>query len=368
MRVAFIHPFLFRYARGIERYTFNLANALAAQGVEVSLLTWRWQSPVQIDLLDDRVRVHVLPTLRYFAAQAIIPFYVWHLLTHRYDFVWIYFADYGEAMALNGLRQQKFGVVFHYPYAQVPHRYHSFRRTGLARRAAYLVAVSRFVADGVRQALGRESVVIHHGVDTVRFAPDATARVRVRESLGLAADVPLLVTAAALEERKGIQCVLRALPRVIEQFPNAMYLVLGAGPHRAVLEQLACDLQIQEHVRLLGAQADVTPYLQAADVSLILARGEASSLSALESLACEIPVIAARQPPFDELISSEYGVMVDETDANAVTDAIIGVLREPAWRAQMGAAGRARVLADFTWEQLARRYVLLLNSIPGRST
>lgn len=355
MRIAFIHPFLFRYARGIERYTFNLANALAAQGVEVSLLTWRWQSPIQIDTLDVRVRVHTFPTARYFAAQAVVPFYVWHLLRQRYDFVWIYFADYGEAETLRFAPRQKFGIVFHYPFPQVPHRYHSFQRTGLAQRATQVVSVSRFVADGVRESLGRESVVIHHGVDALRFAPDPQARVRVRESLGLAPDAPLLVTAAALEERKGMQWVLRALPRVIERFPNVRYFVLGEGPHRAVLEQLARDLPIAAHVRFLGAQADVVPYLQAADVSLILARGEASSLSALESLACGIPVIAARQPPFDELISSEYGVMVDENDTNAVADALIDLLRDPARRARMGAAGRARVLADFTWEQVARQ-------------
>lgn len=360
MRIAFIHPFLFRYARGIERYTFNLANALAAQGVEVSLLTWRWQPSIQIDALDARVRVHTFPTARYFAARAIIPFYIWHLLRQQYNFVWIYFADYGEAMSLNWLSRQKFGIVFHYPYAQVPHRYHSFQRTGLARRAAHIVAVSEFVADGVRQALGRESIVIHHGVDTVRFAPDATVRVRVREVLGLAPNAPLLVTAAALEERKGIQSVLRALPRVIEQFPNVTYLVLGEGPHRAALEQLTCDLQVQKRVRLLGAQADVVPYLQAADVSLILARGEASSLSALEALACEIPVIAAHQPPFDELISSEYGVMVDENDANAVADVVIDLLREPAQRARMGAAGRATVIERFSWAKLAQNMLEII--------
>src|SRR5687768_16372073 len=68
MRIAFIHPFLYRYARGIERFLFRLANALARDGVEVEILTWSWPKPVAIDTLEPQVRVRVLPTSRYFAA------------------------------------------------------------------------------------------------------------------------------------------------------------------------------------------------------------------------------------------------------------------------------------------------------------
>src|SRR2546423_1389729 len=147
MRVAFIHPFLYRYPRGIERYTISLANALARTGVEVHILTWRWPQPVQIDTLDPQVQVHLMPTSRYYAARAVVPFYAWDLLRHAYDFVWIFFAGYGEAQALGLARRMPFGIVFHYPFAEVPHRYDEFRRHRLAQRATLLVSVSQFVAD-----------------------------------------------------------------------------------------------------------------------------------------------------------------------------------------------------------------------------
>src|SRR5260370_17935723 len=118
LRVTFIHPFLFRYARGIERYTFNLANELARRGVEVHLVTWKWPQPLKIDEIDSSIRIHRLPTSRYFAAKAIVPFYLWHLLRHRYDFVWIAFAGYGEAEALRLSRIQPFRILFHYPLPQ----------------------------------------------------------------------------------------------------------------------------------------------------------------------------------------------------------------------------------------------------------
>jgi len=359
LRIAFIHPFLFRYARGIERYTFNLANALADQGVEVHLVTWKWTAPLNIDRIDSRVQVHRLPTARYFAAKAIVPFYVQHLRQQRYDFVWIAFAGYGEAEALKLARKQPFGIVFHYPLAQVTHRYREFQRYGLAERAAQMVSVSQYVATGVQEFFGTTSTVIHHGVDTERFRPDEERRRAKREELGVG-DGPLLVTAAALEERKGIQWLLRALPKILKRFPDAIYLILGGGDYRNVLEQLANELEVQAHVRFMGEQEDVTAFYQAADISLILSRGEASSLSALESLACEVPVIAARRPPFDELISDEYGVLVDEEDADAVAGVVVRLLGDPAARRAMGERGRAHVLEEFTWERAADEYIRVM--------
>jgi len=361
LRVAFISPFQFRYARGIERYTFNLANALAERGIEVHLLTWKWPQPLKIDEIDSSIRIHRLPTSRYFAAKVIVPFYVQHLSKHAYDFVWIAFAGYGEAEALTLLRRQKLGIVFHYPLAQVPHRYREFNRYGLAERAAKIVSVSQHVAEGVREFFGRESTLIHHGVDAQRFKPDEEMRRVKRKELGVG-DAPLLVTTAALEERKGIQWVLRALPKILERFPETIYLVLGGGDYRDALEQLASDLGIQSHVRFMGEQEDVTPFYQAADVSLILSRGEASSLSALESLACEVPVIAARRPPFDELIRDEYGVLVDEEDANALAGVVESLLANPAQRKAMGESGRAHVMEQFTWAKAAEEYIRVMES------
>jgi glycosyltransferase involved in cell wall biosynthesis len=73
-------------------------------------------------------------------------------------------------------------------------------------------------------------------------------------------------------------------------------------------------------------------------------------------------VIAARQPPFDELIESAYGIMVDECDANAVSTAILDLLSDLQRRQAMGVAGRARMLSDFSWEYVAEQYSRLLDA------
>jgi glycosyltransferase involved in cell wall biosynthesis len=362
MRIALIHPFFYRYARGIERFTANLANALTRCGVEVDVITWRWRDPIQIDSLDPRVRVRTFRTGRYFSAKVAVPYYVWQLLVSKYDFVWIFFAGYGEGEALTLVGRQSFGIVFHYPYIQVPHRYREFEHCGLSQRAAQIVSVSEYVAEGVRQAFGRTSTVIHNGVDSKRFSPNDAERERVKAELGLAAGSPVLVSMAALEERKGIQWVLRALPQAIRQFPNLTYLVLGDGPSRGQLGQLASELGIQNAVKFLGARTDIVPYYQAADLLLLLSRGEASPLAIPESMACGVPVITSRHRPFDEYVKPEWGLQVEEEDHVQVAEAIIGLLSNPRRRAEMGTAGRSRVLLDFTWERIGQQYLNLMQT------
>lgn len=362
MRIAFIHPFLYRYPRGIERYTLNLANALSAADAEVHLVTWRWPQPIHIDTLDPAVKVHVMPTSRYYAANAVVPFYTWDLLKYQYDFVWIFFAGYGEAEALSLVRRQAFGIVLHYPYTQVPHRYQEFLRFNLVRRAKHLVSVSQFVAEDAYGPFGRNSAVIHHGVDSEVFAPNAANRAMVRQMLGVSPNAPVLITAAALEKRKGVQRVIRALPQLVGEFPDLLYVVLGEGPSSASLKQLTSDLGLHEHVRFLGPQEHVAPYYQAADISLMLSHGEASSLTALESLACGLPVIVANRRPFDELIRPEYGLCIADEEPGAVARAIASLLRNPERRASMGKCGRARIVADFTWAKAGKSYMHLMAS------
>jgi glycosyltransferase involved in cell wall biosynthesis len=360
MRLAFIHPFLFRFPRGIERFLFRLANALAGAGADVDILTWRWPDPVPIDSFDRRVRIKTLPTPRYFAARCAVPLYAYHLLRERYDFVWIFFAGYGEAESLalaSALREIRYGVTLHYPYAQVPHRYHEFRRLGCIRRARRVVSTSRFVADGVRQAFGLDSSIIGTGVDAARFRPLPEEKPRIRRELGLRADAPVLLSVAALESRKGIQHVLKALPAIRSGHPGVQYLVVGDGPFRQELEGQVRELGLEGAVRMVGATANVLPYYQAADVFVLLSHGEAAPIAPLEAMAAELPVVVARQPPFDEVVSDECGIMVAEQEPAEVARVVGGLLSDEARRKAAGLAGRRRVCASYTWEQIARQYL-----------
>jgi 1,2-diacylglycerol 3-alpha-glucosyltransferase len=366
MRIAFIHPFLFRYARGIERYTVNLASALVRNQVEVDILTWKWSPPVAWSELDSQVQVKAFPISRYLTASLVWPFYVSHLLRTSYDHIIIHFADYGETQALKWLLllrpKTPFSIVLHFPYSLVPHRYNSFAKSGLFERARHVIAVSRFVAREAEAFSGRPCNTISHGVDTGRFCPNPEQRLLWRKKLGFDQDAIILLTVAALEKRKGVQEVLAVLPRLLEKQRQIRYVIVGDGPDQAEIESIIVNSHLNNFVRMLPADPEVLPYYQAADIFIIPARGEASSLVTLEALACELPVIASNSPPFDELISPEWGIQIDPLQPEQVIGAIEFLVSSNEMRSKLGQAGREHVARFHRWDAIAGQYRELLIS------
>lgn len=364
MKIAIIHPFQFRYARGIERYTWSLSAALSSHGVQVDLLTWSWPHEVSWGDVPPLVRVRRVPNYRYLMARACIPFYLKWLLQERYDWVMVFFAGYGEAETLRILRQlreQRYCVVFQFPREQVPHRYREFAQTGLAGGADRLIAVSSYVARGVQEHFERECQVIGNGVDPENFKPSATARAQMRQERGISETAPILITLAALEERKGVQHIIRAIPPLLSHFPDLRYWVLGEGGYRSALEAQIRDLGLKRTVSLLGNVEDVVPYLAAADVGCLLAYGEAFGIAVFEYMAMELPVLVSQHPPFPELVQSEFGMLIDERDSQRVVESIQALLTTPDRRRQMGEAGRQQILKHYTWDKLAEAYLELLS-------
>lgn len=365
LRWAFIHPFQLRLQRGIEVYLWNLAVALVHQGIQVDILTW--QGPLEIPAYArvPGIRLRRVPAVRYFQAYIAVFYYLFWLLCGRYHHLFVHFACYGEGPALclaRLFRRLPFSVVFHFPPSLVPHQYRAFTCWGFQRAARHLVAVSRATADEVQAWSGRTCAVIGHGVDPERFRPDEDMRIAVRQELHIGSSDPVMVSVSALEERKGIQWVIRALPLVRQRFPHVRYLVVGAGPFLAALEQLATDLSVTSSVYLLGSRLDVRPFLCAADIMMVLARGEASSISLLEALACALPAITARRPPFDELVQPQFGIMVDEQNTSQVASAIGCLLANQAVARAMGLAGRTYTMQYHSWEAVAALYVDLVGT------
>src|SRR5579871_6260556 len=149
-RIAFVHFYTFRLLRGIETHTINLANALVEVGVDVSILTAKRSFDPPI-IPDPRIHVHEFNLPRYFERHFIAPQYLLILLRKRFDYVIVFFADFGEALAWNMaklfVRRTRLLVYLCYPYAAAPHRYRSLQSSGLLRDASVVLALTQHVAE-----------------------------------------------------------------------------------------------------------------------------------------------------------------------------------------------------------------------------
>jgi glycosyltransferase involved in cell wall biosynthesis len=360
LHIGFIAPFLFRFQRGIERFCTHLANELVQMGQLVSILTWHEPNGQTASPLDPRIRVVRVPYVRYYRSRWAIPFYVFELLTKPYDVVNIFFAGYGEAEALTFARKWRSfrtNFIAGYPIEQVPHRFHEFRRYGLDQALHRIIVKSPSMAPGIARFFGREVEVIPNGVDVDIFHPAQVDAEPLRRRLGLQNEDHVLLTVAALEERKGVQHVIRVLPDLLQAGLSVHYFIVGDGPYRATLETLAAKHQVADRVHFVGTVTDVLPYYQLADIFLLLSYGEGFPNVLLEAWATALPVIVSKHPPYPEIVPSEVGALVDEQNSDVLRTTLVEWLASPSICHHIGARARSYVSGHYAWSIIAREFM-----------
>ena len=194
------------------------------------------------------------------------------------------------------------------------------------------------------------TLVLPNGVDLARLQPAGLQqRQDARQLLGLPAG-PLVVCVGRLARQKGQDLLLAGFPRLLARVPGAGLVLVGDGPDDEVLRAAA-----PAGVRFAGPQADVRPWLAAADVVAVPSRWEAGlSLVTMEAMAMERPVVSSDVAGAAKgLLGSGEVVAVDDPDRLA--DALARRLLDPALAQREGTMGRRRVVADHDQQHTAPR-------------
>ncbi len=356
MKIGIIHPYQFRVKRGIERFVWSLANEWLKNDIDVHILTWAW--PQEIDWGPCfELQVHRLPYFRYYRSYSALPFYIYHLLRHRFDWVMLCHAGYGESKALQIAQPEQYAIIFQYPNELVPHRYEAFERHKLTERADLRIGVSSYVSQGVEQWFGLNCHTIPNGVDLNHFQRNEEQGRLIRKQHHISEKAPILVTTAALEMRKGIHYIIRALPALLDDFPDLQYWVLGEGKDRAALEAEIKAHNLEHAVKLIGQVDNVVDYLSAADIGCLLSEKEAFGISIVEYMACELPVLVSDCIPFTSILTNEHGAFVTPSETIEVATALRDLLSNQEQRFQKGQAARRHAEQHYDWSTIAQQYL-----------
>jgi phosphatidylinositol alpha-1,6-mannosyltransferase len=214
------------------------------------------------------------------------------------------------------------------------------------------------------------------GVDDSMFHPGADGA-RVREQYGLG-DRPVVVCISRMVARKGQDVLVRALPRIREQVPGAALLLVGDGPYRREVEREVDRLGLREHVVLTGRVpwAQTPDYYAAGTVFCMPTRTrlaglepEALGICYLEAAAVGLPVVAGDSGGApDAVLEGENGFVVDGRNVETVADRCAQLLLDPELSRRFGERGRAWVVQQWRWDDLAVRLQQLLagEPVPGR--
>ena len=155
---------------------------------------------------------------------------------------------------------------------------------------------------------------------------------------------------------KRVKDIVGIYARVTREIPSILVMV-GDGPDRVVAEQEARDLGVSDSVFFLGKLESVAPLLASADLFLLPTNKESFGLSALEALACGVPVVGARVGGLPEVVRhGETGFLCEPADVEGMARASVALLSDDQrWRAASELAARdAR--ARFGLEQVVAQY------------
>ncbi|MDT5064907.1 MAG: phosphatidyl-myo-inositol dimannoside synthase [Mycobacterium sp.] len=231
--------------------------------------------------------------------------------------------------------------------------------------------ISQYTRDRFASAFGPRAALerLSPGVDTDRFEPDSVARAELRARYRLG-ERPVILCLSRLVPRKGQDMLIRALPAIRQRIDGAALVIVGGGPYRSTLHQLARQVGVDEHVVFTdGVPADELPAHHAmADVFAMPCRTRGAGLDVeglgivyLEASASGVPVVAGRSGGAPEsVLDGETGLVVDGGDVGAIAVAIGDLLADPDRAAQMGAAGRSWVVDNWQWRTKAQRLGELL--------
>lgn len=205
--------------------------------------------------------------------------------------------------------------------------------------------------------------LVRNGIDTERFRP-ADGR-KMREELGIPAQCPVVGVFANLKEAKNHAMLFRAFRLLLDSFPEARLLLVGAQPvdargrqngYREEMDRLIDDLGIRHRCMFLGHRKDVQRLYPACDITALSSSHEGTPNVLLESMACGIPVIATNVCDNAYIVrEGEVGHLVALGDETAMARQMKLLLGDSALRRKMGEKARAWVLEEFSNRRLAQK-------------
>lgn len=227
-----------------------------------------------------------------------------------------------------------------------------------------------FTRDAMKPALGNKvsMVRIAPGISIDHFTPGQKSPDLVKQYALDGKEV--IVCLGRLVHRKGQDYLIKAMPEILRERPNALLLLVGEGPYRKKLEALVDQHKLQESVRFIGrVQYQSLPeHIRLGDIFAMPSRSrffglevEGLGIVYLEASACGIPVIAgASGGAPDAVLQGETGVVVNGTDASAIAASVISLLSNPALLAQMSKKGREWAEAQWSWKLWGQKFAEML--------
>ena len=232
------------------------------------------------------------------------------------------------------------------------------------RHADICTANSRATAQKALQMTAcRNLMIIPMGVDLNDFKK-STEVGDLKKKLRL--DGEVILSVGRLIDLKGTDYLIKALPKVLLRFPQTKALIIGSGPQKSYLLNLAKELHIKDSVVFIGQipHSQMAKYYSLADVFVLpsitskMGETEGFGVVLLEAMACGLPVIGSDTGGIPDIIKDgETGLLFRQKDSPDLANQIIRLLTDEDLRKKMVANARDLIETQFSWEIVAERFM-----------
>jgi glycosyltransferase involved in cell wall biosynthesis len=220
------------------------------------------------------------------------------------------------------------------------------------------LAASQELADVARSLAPEVRVeALPNGVDTERFqrtAPTLPPTSRRR-----------LIVPRRLFPKNGVEYLVRAMP-IMAARVDVEAVLIGDGPERARLEALARELRVEDRITFLGARphSDMPGLLSSGELAIFPSLMEATSVAALEAMACELPVAASRVGGLPEIVDESVGGLFEPADPESLARKVVSLL-QGADLSTVGKRARERVVERWSNDRLVERHLEIYTELTG---
>ncbi|GHA73947.1 glycosyltransferase [Cognatilysobacter bugurensis] len=205
----------------------------------------------------------------------------------------------------------------------------------------HLIVPSQQMVDVLeRYGVGTPHTVLPTGIELDEFQGGDGARFRSRHDIS--ASRPVLVTVSRLAVEKNIGFLIDVVRRLVSQFPDLLFVIAGEGPDAPRLKKLAADLVERGHVRFFGnldRRHELLDAYRAGDAFVFASPTETQGLVLIEAMALGVPIVSTAVMGTAMVLDGARCAVVSEEDVEAFASHTAALLRDPARREALSAAG-----------------------------
>ena len=374
MNILFTIRYFYPFIGGTEKQALTLASRLVRKGLQVKIITSRFDRKWQKREIIDDVEVVRLcsPRIKVIGALIFLCCLAGYLVKNRKEISLIQTFQIGYTSSLSIFlatllrkpsviklassgrggdiqrgRKTLWGKLFLY----------------FSKKAARFIVVSTTV----KQELMSESVdsvkfyQVGNGVNLNGYT-QTEAKSQARMALKIP-DKKTIMYTGRLSSEKGVEFLIRSFARVHRRL-NCQLLIIADGPEKKNIERVIEQLEVTDAVDIVPAVDDVAPYLRAADLFVLPSQFEGLSNSLLEAMACRLPVISTSVGGSIDIIESGVnGVLIEYNNEERLSQEISNLLGDPELSASLGKHARETVERQHDMDVIAEEYLGVYNSL-----